>query len=362
MGGNGFNFTQTFESSRASTCSTCKAKKDASNYWIPSLYYQAQNGAFHPVSQNGGALIYYLQRYNSNSRELAPFPPGFQMLAGDPGLRSYDPNSLAQRAVSFVCLNYHGDSPQTPEIPNVNCPDGLRTQIFFPSCWDGVNLDSPNHKDHVAYPSNMDSGDCPASHPVRLVSLFYEVIWNVNEWKDMWWRPDGHHPFVFSMGDPTGYGFHGDFLNGWEPQALERAINECTTNSGVIEDCASIIELYSNEEMDDCRNPAQVDEVIDGWLDSLPGCNTVQFGPERATKGGECGKMTPAILSKNEVGFIRQDVPQWDGVGCAQDNLGARLLPNQFTECVFLPLPTPPPFFFFWLIRPKLLSLPLVQR
>jgi hypothetical protein len=25
------------------------------------------------------------------------------------------------------------------------CSGGIRTNIFFPQCWDGVNLDSPDH-------------------------------------------------------------------------------------------------------------------------------------------------------------------------------------------------------------------------
>jgi Domain of unknown function (DUF1996) len=42
------------------------------------------------------------------------------------------------------------------------CPDGqlvIRT-FTFPSCWDGLRLDSPNHRDHVVFPAA--SGACPA--------------------------------------------------------------------------------------------------------------------------------------------------------------------------------------------------------
>jgi hypothetical protein len=245
-------------------------------------------------------------------------------------------SSLAQQAVSWVCLNYATSSPQTPAIPNTNCPDGLRAQVFFPSCWDGVNLDSANHKDHVAYPDHMDSGDCPASHPVRFISIFYEVIWNINDFADMWWHSDGSHPFVLSVGDPTGYAHHGDFLNGWDETALATAINDCTSNSGVIQDCGASLELFTDDEMSQCRNPDQVDEVVTGWLDTLPGCNPVQDGPQAATKITSCGKPTPAILSLDQVSFIQQNIPLWDGVGCAQDNLNARVLPNKFTRYVFL--------------------------
>lgn len=48
---------------------------------------------------------------------------------------------------------------------------------------DGVNLDSPNHKSHMAYPiQNYNSGDCPASHPVHVISLFYEQIFDVGQY------------------------------------------------------------------------------------------------------------------------------------------------------------------------------------
>lgn len=119
-------------------------------------------------------------------------------------------SSLAQRAINFVCLNFNtGGGSTTPNLPNTNCPDGVRGQVFLPSCWDGVNLDSANHKSHVAYPSNVDSGTCPPTHPIRFISLFYEIFWRTGEWSNLWWHSDGSQPFILSNGDPTGYGFHG---------------------------------------------------------------------------------------------------------------------------------------------------------
>jgi hypothetical protein len=73
-------------------------------------------------------------------------------------------------------------------------------------CWDGVNLDSPDHKSHVTYPINgsFEGGSpCPASHPVRLPQLFYEIMWNTTEFNNLAeWPEDGSQPFVFSTGDP----------------------------------------------------------------------------------------------------------------------------------------------------------------
>ena len=59
MGGNGFGFSMNYAQARAASCSTCKAKGDNSNYWVPSLYFQASNGSFISVRQNGGMLVYY---------------------------------------------------------------------------------------------------------------------------------------------------------------------------------------------------------------------------------------------------------------------------------------------------------------
>lgn len=37
---------------------------------------------------------------------------------------------------------------------------------------DGINIDSSDHISHMAY-SDGESGPCPASHPNRIVTLFY---------------------------------------------------------------------------------------------------------------------------------------------------------------------------------------------
>lgn len=72
-------------------------------------------------------------------------------------------------------------NPQPTSITNWNCGDGiqgtanvpaacpdnpLRLRIQFPNCWDGANLDSPDHKSHMAYSDAGGARGCPASHPV----------------------------------------------------------------------------------------------------------------------------------------------------------------------------------------------------
>jgi hypothetical protein len=69
---------------------------------------------------------------------------------------------------------------------------------MFPSCWNGVDVDSKDHKSHVAYPSEVMTGNCPTGFETRLVSLFYETIWNTYEFNGV----DGQ--FMIANGDPTG--------------------------------------------------------------------------------------------------------------------------------------------------------------
>jgi len=154
-----------------------------------------------PPKENGDPMYPKLQAY----------PPGFRMLAGNPKLRTYDENSLAQQAVSHVCLG--GNEPEQGGFPKGNCKNGLRSQIYFPSCWNGVDLDSDDHKKHMAYPngSHYDSGVCPTTHPVPMISIFYEFIFSTGDFANDWYG--NSQPFVYSFGDPTGYGFHADFVS-----------------------------------------------------------------------------------------------------------------------------------------------------
>jgi hypothetical protein len=188
--------------------------------------------------------MYYLFRRDNENIPLVAYPKGFKMIAGNPYLRS-DQGTLESRALSWACIDYSHGSAATGYIPDKNCPENLRMQLIFPSCWDGINLDSPDHKSHgitpstglmvVAYPSLVDNGVCPSTHPVRLVTLFYEIEWRIQDFQDKWYNSS--HPFVLSTGDPTGYGLHGDFQTGWDVKVLQDALNTCNASSGAAEDC-----------------------------------------------------------------------------------------------------------------------------
>lgn len=215
--------------------------------------------------------IWYLQRKNTEAEKLHAFPAGFRMLAGDTTKRIAGRNDVATKAIFFSCLDLV-DHPDTNSIPAYKCRYGMRAQIYFPSCWNGRDLDSSDHRSHMSYPASSDfaQGPCPAAFPIHTISLFYEVIYNTALFDDQW--NGTSHPFVFSNGDATGYGFHGDFLNGWDVNVLQKAVDTCTDPTGQVEKCGAVTQ-FSVDQARQCYIPPTVDEPTSGSLPKLPGCN-----------------------------------------------------------------------------------------
>ena len=61
----------------------------------------------------------------------------------------------------------------------------------------------------------------------------------------------------------TGYGHHGDYLFGWEGDALQRAMDVCHDYFGTPEACPELT-LQTDEEMNSCSKQTSIDEVVEG--------------------------------------------------------------------------------------------------
>lgn len=108
--------------------------------------------------------------------------------------------------LTYTCLqDMNTRFPETKDFPKKPCPAGIMVNLRFPTCWDGVNLDSPDHISHMSYPASgtfESQGPCPASHPVRMPQVLYEVIFETKSFNNAAdWPTDGSQPFVWSFGD-----------------------------------------------------------------------------------------------------------------------------------------------------------------
>ncbi|PPQ63237.1 hypothetical protein CVT24_005697 [Panaeolus cyanescens] len=275
VGGSNFGASINTAMLQASQCTSIPIKEDKSNYWYPQLYFQWRNGSFSSLS--GGPVIYYL--FDDKPGTTTAFPRDFRMLSGTPSLRTYDPNSFAQKAVDHLCLDFERGTTHFDALPDRKCASGIRSQINFPSCWDGKNLDSPDHKSHVAFKSNgPDSGTCnDPNFPITLPRIFLEVYWYTADFdkvRDQAMNPD--QPYVYAHGDPTGYGNHADFFNGWDDGVLQRAVDGCTCSAAGDPQCCADKGIFTLRKGEKCFITPSLDEPTTGTLPKLPGNNPVQ--------------------------------------------------------------------------------------
>ncbi|KAK4646043.1 hypothetical protein QC761_206880 [Podospora bellae-mahoneyi] len=294
VGGDAFNASMdpSLDLPELSTCTSCQFAEDFSNYWTAVLYFKAKNGTYKRVPQlgnnqfekaKGGLTIYYMQDaiYDRNQKSnVQAFQPGFRMFVGDLNARTIE-EAARFRQLTYVCMDtWTSRAPETMAFPTRKCPEGIMTSVRFPTCWDGKNLDSPDHMAHMSYPEYgtfESGGPCPASHPVRMPQVFYEVVWDTKIFNNEEWPEDGSSPFVWSFGDATGFGTHGDYLFGWKGDALQRILDApCWFNTNCAKESNS--PLQTIEQMNACTQPSMVDEDIDGWLDELPGGWKADYG------------------------------------------------------------------------------------
>uniref|UniRef100_A0A0W0G5L6 Carbohydrate-binding module family 1 protein n=1 Tax=Moniliophthora roreri TaxID=221103 RepID=A0A0W0G5L6_MONRR len=192
--------------------------------------------------------------------------------------------------------------------------------------------------DHVRYAIGASFGNfgqgCPSTHPVQLPLLFLETYWDTTPFDNEWQEGSGQQPFVWAMGDPTGFGYHGDYMMGWPADTLKAAMAQCNDASGQISACP-VLTSRSEQEMNDCAVPNRVEEDLGGWLTELPGCNPIYKGPGRAPLTTGCGA-PETVLPKDTVTFLKSDISGWTPVGCASENNGETLLSGAKTTIAMM--------------------------
>ena len=166
-------------------------------------------------SSRSSLITYYKTGYRGIApAAVQPMPAGLRMIAGDSKASAPTAGGIA----IFNCLApATGEGPKTVELPTT-CPVGntIWATVTFPQCWDGVHLDSPDHKSHMAYPIN---GACPADHPVPFPEVTLNFAYTVTDAEALaHWRLASDN---YDSSIPAGYSLHADWFNGWKPEIMQ---------------------------------------------------------------------------------------------------------------------------------------------
>ncbi|MEU0782563.1 DUF1996 domain-containing protein [Streptomyces sp. NPDC006173] len=197
----------TTQSLRNNTATTCAPAEDLSAYWIPTLY--DGNKAVEPENM----IVYYGSRLPDPAATL-PFPEGFRMIAGDAKAQAPTP---AGSPGQYWCAGEGGEIGRSTDGNWPVCAPTahLTHQLVFPDCWDGKNLDSPDHKSHVA---NTYDGKCSGAYPVAIPNLSFVVSY-----------PTSGSAAGLRLASGMASSVHGDFFNAWDNAALGHRVKDCIT-------------------------------------------------------------------------------------------------------------------------------------
>lgn len=184
--------------------SNCSPAVDTSSYWVPTFYVNDQ-----PVEPTTGIFYYLGEGVNPDvTARIQPFPLGLRIVAGNAKATAPDATTISR----WSCL-HHNEAGASKDF--LTCPAGsmIESYLDFPQCWNGRDLDSADHKSHMAYPV---AGNCPSTHPVPVPKLRQVLRY-----------PANGDPARFRLSSGRGFTMHGDFFNAWPVAELERRVRDC---------------------------------------------------------------------------------------------------------------------------------------
>jgi hypothetical protein len=189
----------------------CKAPGDRSGYWMPTMYIGDQVDL-----PDFPQVIYYKTGVNDYT-SVRPWPQGLRFVVGSPIATAAQFRAAPGYQKGWEC----GDSYDNIDFP-ATCPPGqdMNIRMQSPSCWNGLYLDTPDHKSHMAYPVD---GVCPADHPVAVPMIEFKMAFPVPANGDM---------SSVRLSSGRGYSFHYDFYNAWDPATLSALVTHCV-NGGL---------------------------------------------------------------------------------------------------------------------------------
>lgn len=219
---------------------------NCSAYWAPTMI-DISDGSVQPY---GDLTAYYkvapklLDWLEANGKKVEVPPLGLRFVSGQASNTiGYTTNQALNGSIPrmvFGCTEANGVNSTTQQTSIPPCGQGGTINVFIetPHCWDGVNLDSPDHWSHMSLPIPGTGDTCPATHPI-VVSTPGSYGWKVPVTK-----PEGTLNWMLAsdnylkVGYNGGHSGHVDLANGWSPEEhlafTEHCINQRRDSSNAL--------------------------------------------------------------------------------------------------------------------------------
>ena len=216
----------TYASLRTTGDSTCNSAGNRSAYDMPAMMHPTgkvvlPDYVFVYYKRAPAASIYCKPPY---AKACLSLPRGLRYVFGyDMANPASTPTDTNRRWFNCDAPGASGQFATIAEAAKA-CPVGARigALVVSPPCWNGRQLDSPDHRSHMAYPEQDGYGHnaCPATHPY-LIPFFEPGAWYTNDGTAAQWRLSS------DMGLPGGTTLHSDWFGAWDDAIQARWTANC---------------------------------------------------------------------------------------------------------------------------------------
>lgn len=211
-----------YASLRTTGNSTCQSKLNRSAYWMPAMLNDKGQ-----VIRPDYVSIYYKRRPKNDplcskiGKACVDLPRGLRFIFGRNML------NMAQAPTGSAYFNCQGPGIQQGHYANLvlaqaKCPVGgqLGAIISAPECWDGKNLDSADHRSHVAYSAYIGQSypQCPTTHPYVIPTFTMGAWYSQGSVLEPWHLSSDEMPDGTVM--TPGSSFHADWFGAWDDLVL----------------------------------------------------------------------------------------------------------------------------------------------
>ncbi|KAG9943464.1 hypothetical protein KCU85_g8624, partial [Aureobasidium melanogenum] len=195
-------------------CSTAVNPNDFSVYWVPTLLAQPEKGGNWSQVKPYRFSAYYVSIENA---EVA-IPQNYKKLVGNTTATTQSQlDSLA--GLQWFCEGEPLSGKDIAAFPNTTCSTHLQTLLLFHDCVNEKTLESAYSGVRNWNSTFKPKNRCPAGMK-RMPQLRLSIRYDLRKTLPNGWS--GPPPLKLASG--SSFSMHGDFINGWLPEAAQNML------------------------------------------------------------------------------------------------------------------------------------------